>query len=144
MSKAFDGAIFVNYNTIMQFDIHQSLYDFMKTYHQKGDTLAVARGGGKMNFPRFFKEVDRVAGGLYALGIKAGDVVMLALPNIVQSVVATYAISRIGAIASMIHPLLSADEFEAAVVKQKPKAVFLSYINRSAFSARCGGAKRIF
>ncbi len=144
MSKAFDGAIFVNYNTIMQFDIHQSLYDFMKTYHQKGDTLAVARGGGKMNFPRFFKEVDRVAGGLYALGIRAGDVVMLALPNIVQSVVATYAISRIGAIASMIHPLLSADEFEAAVVKQKPKAVFLSDINRSAFSARCGGAKRIF
>ena len=144
MSKEFDGDIFVNYNISMQFDVHQSLYDFMKTHHSKGDTLAVARGNGKMNFPRFFKEIDRVAGSLYALGVRAGDVVIIALPNIIQSVVATYAVSRIGAIASMIHPLLSADEFEAAVKKQKPKVVFLSDINYRAFSGRSGSAKRIF
>ena len=144
VSKAFDGEIIVNYNTYMTFDIHQTLYDFMKTYHEKRDTLAVVRGRSKMNFPRFFKEVDRVAGGLYALGISKGDVVVLALPNIMQSVVATYAISRIGAVASMIHPLLSADEFAAAVKKQNPKAVFLSDINYRAFSKHCGNAKRIF
>lgn len=128
----------------MTFDTHKSLYDFMKTYHKKGDTLAMARGGSKMSFPRFFREVDRVAGGLCALGIRRGDVVMLALPNIMQSVVAVYAVSRIGAIASMIHPLLSADEFEAAVKKQKPRAVFLSDINCRTFSGRCGDARRIF
>ncbi|MCM1306789.1 MAG: acyl--CoA ligase [Bacteroides sp.] len=128
----------------MDFDIRQSLYDFMKTYHAKRDTLAVARGKSKMNFSRFFKEVDRVAGGLYALGIRRGDVVMLALPNIMQSVVAVYAASRIGAVASMIHPLLSADEFGEAVKKQKPKAVFLSDINYGKFSKRSGNAKRIF
>ena len=144
VSKAFDGVFIVNYNIYMTFDIHQSLYDFMKTYHLKGDTLAVVRGGGKMNFPRFFKEVDKVAGGLYALGIRKGDVVMLALPNIMQSVVATYAVSRIGAVASMIHPLLSADEFGEAVKKQNPKAVFLSDINYHKFRERCKNAKRIF
>lgn len=116
----------------------------MRTYHKKSDTLAVARSNRKMNFNRFFKEVDSVAGGLYALGIRRGDVVVLALPNIEQSVVATYAISRIGAIASMIHPLLSADEFGEAVKKQNPKAVFLSDINYKKFSKRCGGAKKIF
>lgn len=144
MSKEFDGYFFVNYNKSMQFDIHKTLYDFMRTYHVKGDTLAVVRGKQKMNFPRFFKEVDRVAGGLCALGVRKGDVVVLALPNIIQSVVATYAISRIGAVASMIHPLLSADEFESAISKQDPKAVFLSDINYSAFSKRCKKAKRIF
>ncbi|MDE7373514.1 MAG: acyl--CoA ligase [Clostridia bacterium] len=116
----------------------------MKTYHEKGDTLAVTRGGSKMSFPRFFKEVDRVAGGLYALGIRQGDVVMLALPNIIQCVVATYAVSRIGAVAAMIHPLLSADEFGAAVKKQNPKVIFLSDINYGKFSKQCGNAKRIF
>lgn len=128
----------------MQFDIHKTLYEFMRTYHQKGDTLAVVRGGSKLSFPQFFKEVDRVAGGLFALGVCKGDVVVLALPNIMQSVVATYAISRIGAIASMIHPLLSADEFGAAIAKQKPKAVFLSDINRHAFGSHCGAARRVF
>ncbi len=97
-----------------------------------------------MSFPRFFAEIDRVAAGLYALGVRRGDVVALALPNIIQSVVATYAVSRIGAIASMIHPLLSADEFGAAVDKQRPKVVFLSDVNARTFGGRCGGAKRIF
>lgn len=144
MSKEFDEGFFVNYNIVMQFDIHKTLYDFMRTYHKKGDTLAVVRGRKKMNFPRFFREVDRVAGGLYAMGVRKGDVVVLALPNIIQSVVATYAISRIGAIASMIHPLLSADEFESAISGQNPKAVFLSDINYSAFSGRSGKAKRVY
>lgn len=144
-AQCVDGAKNVNYNSyIMYFDINKSLFDFMRTYHGKGDTLAVAHASRKMNFPRFFKEVDRVAAGLYALGVRKGDVVMLALPNIMQSVVATYAVSRIGAIASMIHPLFSGDEFEAAVKKQRPKAVFLSWINLRAFKDKCGEAKRIY
>ncbi|MDE6060369.1 MAG: acyl--CoA ligase [Clostridia bacterium] len=127
----------------MYFDINKSLYEFMRTYHKKGDTLAVAHSRRKMSFPRFFKEVDRVAAGLYALGVRKGDIVMHTLPNIIQSVVVTYALSRIGAIASMIHPLLSVDEFDAAVKKQKPKVVFLSDINSRKFSQKCGGVKRI-
>lgn len=128
----------------MYFDIEQSMYDFMRTYHKKGDTLAVARANGRMNFPRFFREVDRVAAGLYRLGVRRGSVVMIALPNIIQSVVATYAASRLGAIASMIHPLLSGDEFESAVKKQRPEIVFLSDVNAKTFWGRCHGAKRIF
>lgn len=71
-----------------------------------------------------FKQIDRVAGGLARLRVGKGDVVMIALPNIRQAVIAVYACSRIGAIASMIHPKLSADEFGAAFDKLKPKAVF--------------------
>ena len=144
MSKEFDDAFIVNYNIRMQFDIHKTLYDFMRSYHKKGDTLALVRGNTKMSFPRFFDEVDRVAGSLCAMGVGRGDVVVLALPNIMQSVVATYALSRIGAVASMIHPLLSADEFEVAVLRQKPKAVFLSDINYAKFAGRCKGIKKIY
>ncbi len=143
MPKAFDGVKIVNYNKNMFFNIEQSMYDFMRAYHKKGDTLAVARESGRMNFPQFFREVDRVAAGLYKLGVRKGSVVMLALPNIIQSVVATYAVSRLGAIASMIHPLLSGDEYESAVKKQSPKIVFLSDVNLKTFWGRCHGAKRI-
>lgn len=68
---------------------------------------------------------------------------MIALPNIIQAVVATYACSRIGAIASMIHPKLSADEFGAAFDKLKPKVVFLSDINQCAYYPKSKGARRI-
>ena len=116
----------------------------MRTYREKHDNdIAVVHGARKMNFATFFKQIDRVAGGLARLGVGKGDVVMIALPNIIQAVVATYACSRIGAIASMIHPKLSADEFGAAFDKLKPKVVFLSDINQCAYYPKSKGARRI-
>lgn len=125
-------------------DIHTSLYNFMRAYRVKDlKTKALIRGAHSMTYARFFKEIDKVAGGLFKMGVRKGDVVMLALPNLEQSVIATYACSRIGAIASMIHPKLSSDEFESAVLKLQPKAVFLSEINFKAYYSRCHGAKRV-
>lgn len=138
-----DYKCLILYNFAMT-DPHKSLYDFMRTYREKHDEdIAVVHGARKMNFARFFKQIDRVAGGLCRLGIGKGDVVMIALPNILQAVVATYACSRIGAIASMIHPKLSPDEFGTAFAKLKPKAVFLSDINQSAYFPKSKGARRI-
>lgn len=138
-----DYKCLIRYNFDMV-DVHKSLYDFMRTYREKHDNdIAVVHGARKMNFATFFKQIDRVAGGLARLGVGKGDVVMIALPNIIQAVVATYACSRIGAIASMIHPKLSADEFGAAFDKLKPKAVFLSDINQCAYYPKSKGARRI-
>ncbi len=113
----------------------------MLNYRQKGDTTALVYGKYRQSFPKFFKEIDRVAAGLYAMGVRRGDVVMIALPNMPQSVVATYALSRIGAIASMIHPLLSADEFGDLVTLQNPKVVLLSNVNFTKFFKKRGNAK---
>lgn len=138
-----DYKCLIRYNFDMV-DVHKSLYDFMRTYREKHDNdIAVVHGARKMNFATFFKQIDRVAGGLARLGVGKGDVVMIALPNIIQAVVAMYACSRIGAIASMIHPKLSADEFGAAFDKLKPKAVFLSDINQCAYYPKSKGARRI-
>lgn len=125
-------------------DIHTSLYNFMRAYRNKDVTAtAIIRGSHKMSYGRFFKEIDKVAGGLFKAGVRKGDVVMLALPNIEQSIIAAYACSRIGAIVSMIHPKLSSDEFESAVKKLQPKIVFLSDVNMGAYFSRCHGAKRV-
>ncbi len=123
--------------------IHCSLFEFMRDYHAKDDQLAVKCHSREMRFKELFKEIDRVAAGLYAMGVRKGDPVMLALPNIIQNVVAVYACSRIGAVAAMIHPLYSSDEFEAAVKKISPKVVFLSDINVKKFGGRVGGAHRV-
>lgn len=102
----------------------------MRDYRAKNKrTVAFVRGRKKTAYGRFFRRVDRVAGGLAALGVKKGDVVMIATPTIQQGVTAFYAVSRLGAIASMIHPLMERGEFDEAVREQRPKVVFLSDIN---------------
>jgi len=106
----------------------------MKEYHIKGDTTAIYYNNYSMTFPKLFKEIDKVAAGFYKLGIRKGDVVIISLPNIPQSIVAVYAASRIGAIASMVHPKVSANEFAKIVESQQPKAVLLSDINFLKFS----------
>ncbi len=121
--------------------IHTTIYEYMKTFHEKQNQLAVKCRSREMRFEEFFKQIDRVAAGLWALGVRKGDAVMIALPNIIQGTVAVYACSRIGAVAAMIHPLYSPDEFGAAFEKIKPKAVFLSDINLRRFKPRAKGAK---
>lgn len=102
----------------------------MRDYRAKNKrAVAFVRGRKKTAYGRFFRRVDRVAGGLAALGVKKGDVVMIATPTIQQGVTAFYAVSRLGAIASMIHPLMERGEFDEAVREQRPKVVFLSDIN---------------
>lgn len=125
-------------------DIHTSIYRFMRAYRDKGDTISLVRGTKKYSFERFFKEIDRVAGGLYALGVRRGDAVMITLPNIEQGVVAAYAASKLGAVASFIHPKLSEAEFRREFELQKPKAIFLSDINLSTFGRSSKGAARIY
>ena len=130
------------YNISMT-DIYTSLYGFMRAYRAKGDSVALVRGNAKMRFDKLFSEIDKVAAGLVRLGVGRGDCVMLCLPNIFQAVVAVYAVSRIGAVASMIHPKLAPDEFARAVEFQNPKVVFLSDINVFEFSKKCKGIKKV-
>lgn len=116
----------------------------MRDYRAKNKrTVAFVRGRKKTAYGRFFRRVDRVAGGLAALGVKKGDVVMIATPTIQQGVTAFYAVSRLGAIASMIHPLMERGEFDEAVREQRPKVVFLSDINYKKLSKGLKDVKKV-
>ena len=130
------------YNKNMNIDT--SIYNFMRDFHPKDDQVAVIYDGHKIGYREFFKEIDRVAAGLYELGVRKGDVVMIALPNIPQSVVMTYAVARIGGICSMIHPKRSVAQFGRDVSRQSPKVIVLSDINFVAYRSVCGNAKIVF
>ena len=59
-------------------NIQTSIFNFMRDFHQKNDNdIAVVRGTRKMKYGEFFGEIDRVAAGLFALGVRRGDVVMM-------------------------------------------------------------------
>ena len=125
-------------------DYCKNMYAYMKEYTLKNNECAVARGNLRMSFADLDKEVQRVAGGLFKLGVRQGDVVMSALPNIEQAVSLLYATALIGAIFAPVHPLISEKEFEKEVSVQKPKVLVISDVNFSRFAKHKSGAKVVY
>ena len=79
---------------------------------QHPDFLAFTFMGKKTTYRKMMEQVDVVAKAFKALGVKQGDRVTLCMPNCPQIVLCFYALNRIGAIASLIHPLSSIGEIE--------------------------------
>ena len=71
---------------------------------------AVDFEGRIINFRTFLRKIDGTAAAFAAAGITRGDAVTVSMPNIPQALYCFYALSKIGAVPSMIHPLSSADE----------------------------------
>ena len=125
-------------------DYNKSMCAYMRGYTSKKSGCALARGNFRISPERLNREIRRVAGGLYKLGVRQGDVVMSALPNIEQAVSLLYASSLIGAVFAPVHPLISEKEFKKEVAIQKPKVLCISAVNSMRFSKHKGGAKVVY
>jgi long-chain acyl-CoA synthetase len=68
--------------------------------------------GTAATYRQFVQEIDRCADALAALGLRKGDRMTIAMPTCPQAVICFYAVNRLGAVASMIHPLSTATEIE--------------------------------
>ena len=76
------------------------------------DYTAFAFMGKRTGYRQMTAQIDRVARAFAAIGVKEGDRVTLCMPNCPQIVLCFYALNKIGAIASLIHPLSSIGEIE--------------------------------
>ena len=68
--------------------------------------------GKRVTYREFIAKIKRAASALIELGVKEGDRVTICMPNTPSAIITFYAINMIGATASMIHPLSSANEIE--------------------------------
>jgi long-chain acyl-CoA synthetase len=68
--------------------------------------------GTKKTYHEFLKQIDEAARALKALGVKHKDVVSICMPNAPEAIIAFYACNKIGAVASMIHPLSAENEIK--------------------------------
>lgn len=76
------------------------------------DFTAFTFMGRKTSYKAMTQQIDQVAKAFAAIGVKENDRVTLCMPNCPQIVLCFYALNKIGAIASMIHPLSSVGEIE--------------------------------
>jgi len=66
--------------------------------------------GRNISFKEMMKEINRTARAFHALGVKEGQRVLVCLPNVPQAIYCLYGLNRIGAVASMVHPLSAVGE----------------------------------
>lgn len=74
------------------------------------DKDAIVCGATRLTYAQLNAEVNRVATGLIANGLKAGDKIALACPNLPFFPIVYYAVLKVGAVLVPLNILLSADE----------------------------------
>lgn len=82
----------------------------MQTAEKSPDTVAWDFLDTTATYREFARDIDRCADALAGLGLKKGDRITISMPTSPQGVIAFYAANRLGAVASMIHPLSTAKE----------------------------------
>ena len=85
---------------------NHSLYDIVATtasLHPENDALFFM--GKAVKYPELVARIDTAAAGFEGAGIGAEDVVTVCMPNVFETIYAFYALSKLGAIAHMVHPL---------------------------------------
>lgn len=82
-----------------------TLYLSIAKYASSKETALYFREG-RMSFSTFLSRIDKMADTLYGLGVRKESVVSLLAPNVPESIIALYALSKIGATMSLLHPLL--------------------------------------
>ncbi len=88
-----------------------SMYDMIKNVAREYPAfVAYDFQGNSVTYEKFVDEIDTCAKALKAMGINEGDAVTICLPNVPQAVIMLYAINKIGAVASMVHPLSAENE----------------------------------
>ena len=78
----------------------------------RGSQVAIIYGEERLTFAELANRVDRLAHGLTAEGIAAGDPVALLLPNSPAFVISFLAVAAIGAIVVPLNPLFKPDELD--------------------------------
>ncbi len=105
-----------------------SLYDYIYNCSKdKLDNIAINYFGNLMTYREFFRDVDLCARALVSQGIRKDDVVSICMANTPEAVISFYAVSKIGAIANMIHPLSSEEEIKHSL--NSTRSVMMIAIN---------------
>lgn len=101
-----------------------TLYQQVDKFSQSEVTALYFRSG-KINFRVFCRRIDEMASKLYDLGIRKDQVVSLLAPNVPETIIAFYALNKIGAIVALLHPLLPKNVLLSSLLETKSVMLLL-------------------
>ena len=90
------------------------------------NNLAVYYEGKRISFKALLKRIDECADILYnRLGVRQNDVIVIAQPNIPETIVLYYAVNKIGACSNLIHPFTPFNQVKSIIDRTHTKYAFL-------------------
>lgn len=95
-----------------------NIYNFFLNRVEKGkyqDKVAINYFGKTRTYREFINQIECCARAFKAQGIRKGDVVSILSANVPEALISFYALNKIGAVANMLHPLLSENEIKNAL-----------------------------
>ncbi|MFX1410711.1 MAG: AMP-binding protein [Promethearchaeota archaeon] len=84
----------------------------LQTAEKYPDSIAYDFMGYESTYRQLVDQIDQCAKALSSLGLDKGDRMTISMPTTPQGIICFYAINKIGAIASMIHPLSPPKQIE--------------------------------
>lgn len=97
-----------------------SIYRFLRNKAKElnyDNNIAITYFGTHKTYKEFFKEIYVTARAFKSQGIRKGDVVTIISANVPEALLSFYALNKIGAVANILHPLLSENEIKDALKK---------------------------
>lgn len=95
---------------------NMSLYEFIYERNKnRQHNTAINYFNKKMTYYELFTQIDLCAKSMKSHGVREGDVVSICMANTPEAVISFYAVSKIGAIANMIHPLSAEEEIKQSI-----------------------------
>ena len=79
----------------------------------------------KTSYAQLAAKIHCAAKSLIELGVKSGDTVCVAMPNMPQAIVLIYAANKIGAAVNMIHPLSSPSEIKGFIKRVNADTILI-------------------
>jgi long-chain acyl-CoA synthetase len=102
--------------------------------------VALRMDGASVSYERIATESERVAAGLFDLGVTRGDRVMMFAENSTAHLITYLAVARLGAVFTPIHPSFQAAELDYVFVNSAPRVVVAdpALLSRLSKSGSCG------
>jgi len=102
-----------------------TMYEYIFSINQNNlNRIALNYYGTNISYGKMFKQIALIAGGLERAGVKAGDVVTVAMINSLETIMLMFALNKIGAVANMVYGSSTAEELKKYIEDAKSTMVF--------------------
>lgn len=117
-----------------KYNVRTTMYQQLEnSVSQRGDNPCLYYYNNMLTWNQVSDMVDKCAAALKANGVEKGDRVVICLPNMPQCIAAIYAVNKIGAVASMLHPLSVKSEADYTINLVGAKFAFCFDVSEKAF-----------
>ena len=108
------------YYTKEQMNLEIPDVSFYQVFHDNiadhPNNIAISYFGTKITYLELDKMIEECYLSFLKSGIRKNDVVTICMPNTPEAVISVFALNKIGAIANMVHPLLSENEIKDSII----------------------------